>query len=137
MTNLADIGVNVTSFSLANSGSDSYYEYEIQMLIGKDNWRIYRRYNRFREMHKELRRKIPEMRKINFPPKKVFVKSEKVLEQRRKQLEVYLQNVLEIFIKTPWCPLHPCQNKDLNMKLLCDFEPFFKRGLFEGSSNMK
>jgi hypothetical protein len=28
------------------------------------------------------------MRRIQFPPKKIFTKSEKVLEQRRKQLEV-------------------------------------------------
>ena len=30
-----------------------------------------------------------QMRKIQFPPKKIFTKSEKVLEQRRKQLEVW------------------------------------------------
>jgi len=30
------------------------------MLIGKDNWTVYRRYSKFREMHKELRRRIPE-----------------------------------------------------------------------------
>ena len=29
-----------------------------------------------------------QMRRIQFPPKKIFTKSEKVLEQRRKQLEV-------------------------------------------------
>ncbi|CAC5363870.1 KIF16B [Mytilus coruscus] len=60
LTNVSGIGVNVSSFSLRNCGSDSFYEFEVQLVIGKDNWTVYRRYSKFREMHKELRQRIPE-----------------------------------------------------------------------------
>ncbi|XP_052103586.1 kinesin-like protein KIF16B [Mytilus californianus] len=63
LTNVSGIGVNVSSFSLRNRGSDSFYEFEVQLVIGKDNWTVYRRYSKFREMHKELRQRIPKATK--------------------------------------------------------------------------
>ena len=40
------------------------------------------------------------MRRIQFPPKKIFTKSEKVLEQRRKQLEVISSQMVPKKIKS-------------------------------------
>jgi hypothetical protein len=34
-------------------------------------------------------------------------------------------------MRTPGCPLHPSKNLYLSKQILCGFEPFFKRGIFE------
>ena len=45
--------------------------------------------------------------------------------------QVYLKKALSIFMRTPGCPLHPSKNLYLNKQILCEFERFFKRGIFE------
>lgn len=46
-------------------------------------------------------------------------------------LQVYLRGLLSIFLQAPSCDLHPSKCKHLTKQDLCDYEPFFKRGLFE------
>ncbi|KAK3093196.1 hypothetical protein FSP39_012500 [Pinctada imbricata] len=125
------LGVSIPSFRLQGYGSDAHYEYEVKMAVGEDAWTIFRRYSRFRQMHQELKKKMPEVSALVFPPRKLFSRSEKVVVERRRQLELYLKNLLAIFLRCPQCPLHPSQNKYLSKQVLCDFETFFKRGLFE------
>ncbi|KAJ8308447.1 hypothetical protein KUTeg_013321 [Tegillarca granosa] len=227
------IRLSIPAYRSQGHGSDSHFEYEIKMAIGDDQWTVFRRYSRFRKMHQDLKRKIPEVGALVFPPRKLFSRTERVVSERRKQLEVlgfvffewsilevlsditftitmhlkitlfiiikepdkdlfiyvftmdtminqnyyiisgcfpyfknmvdiclkgstdlklnicihvimvkahklkhlYLRHLIEIFIQTPTCPLHPSQNKYLTKQLLCDFEPFFKLGLFETSKH--
>lgn len=46
-------------------------------------------------------------------------------------LQVYLRGLLSIFLQASSCDLHPSKCKHLTKQDLCDYEPFFKRGLFE------
>lgn len=115
------------------------------------------------------------MSHLTFPPRKLlFSRSDKVVAERRKLLEVlvnfvhvystlmllfalhnlsvnlraqretlfntfsifsilqvYLRGLLSIFLQASSCDLHPSKCKHLTKQDLCDYEPFFKRGLFE------
>ena len=58
-------------------------------MAGEDIWSIYRRYSRFRELHQDLKGKFPQISALEFPPKKILGnRSEKVVAERRKLLEV-------------------------------------------------
>ncbi|OWF53130.1 kinesin-like protein KIF16B isoform X2 [Mizuhopecten yessoensis] len=127
--------VTIPTYRLQGYGSDHHYEYEVKVIIGDDSWTIYRRYSRFRQVHQDWKRKIPEINSLVFPPKKLFSRSEKVVAERQKQLELYMQNFLSICQRTPSCSLHSSNNKYLTKQVLCDFETFFKRGLFEVSKH--
>ncbi|XP_033734279.1 kinesin-like protein KIF16B isoform X1 [Pecten maximus] len=127
--------VTIPSYRLQGYGSDHHYEYEVKIMIGEDSWTVYRRYSRFRLLHQDWKRKIPEINSLVFPPKKLFSRSEKVVAERQKQLELYMQNFLSICQRTPSCSLHSSNNKYLTKQVLCEFETFFKRGLFEVSKH--
>lgn len=123
--------ITIPTFKLQCYGSDAHYEYEIKIVIGEDIWSIYRRYSKFREFHQDLKRKIPQIGALVFPPKKFFSKNEKVAAERRTQLQFYLHSVIEICSKLPDCVLHPSCNPFLSKQVLCEFDTFFKKGLFE------
>ncbi|XP_069117380.1 kinesin-like protein KIF16B isoform X2 [Argopecten irradians] len=127
--------VTIPSYRLQGYGSDHHYEYEVKIIIGDDSWTIYRRYSKFRQLHQYWKNKIPEVNSLVFPPKKLFSRSEKVVAERQKQLELYMQNFLSICQRTPSCSLHASNNKYLTKQVLCEFETFFKRGLFEVSKH--
>ncbi|XP_063490042.1 kinesin-like protein KIF16B isoform X25 [Symphalangus syndactylus] len=62
-------------------------KYEITVL--DETWTVFRRYSRFREMHKTLKLKYAELAALEFPPKKLFGnKDERVIAERRSHLEV-------------------------------------------------
>ncbi|KAL4238780.1 Kinesin-like protein kif16b [Mactra antiquata] len=127
------INITIPSYRLQCYGSDSHYEYEVKIEVGDDIWSIIRRYSKFREFHQEIKFKIPEINALVFPPKKLFSKTEKVASERRHQLEFYMRSVIEICSKIPTCSLHSTQNQFLSKQVLCDFNPFFKKGLFENT----
>ncbi|XP_052767507.1 kinesin-like protein KIF16B isoform X2 [Mya arenaria] len=127
------IHISIPSYRIQAYGSDSHYEYEVKIVIGDDVWSIQRRYSKFREFHMALKSKIPELNALVFPPKKLFSKTDKVAAERREQLEFYMRSVLEICMKIPSCPLHLSQNAFLSKQVICDFDPFFRKGLFETS----
>ncbi|XP_045187061.2 kinesin-like protein KIF16B isoform X2 [Mercenaria mercenaria] len=125
--------ITIPMYRLQCYGSDSHYEYEVKIVIGDDVWSVMRRYSKFREFHMDIKSKIPEINALVFPPKKLFSKTEKVAAERRSQLEFYVNSVIEICSKIPSCCLHSSKNEFLSKQVLCDFNPFFKKGLFENS----
>nr|XP_022333940.1 kinesin-like protein KIF16B isoform X3 [Crassostrea virginica] len=126
------VRIGIPTFRLHGYGSDTHFEYEVKIAVGEEVWSIYRRYSRFRQLHQDMKKKFPEVTQFTFPPRKLlFSRSDKVVAERRKLLEAYLRNLLSIFLKTADCPLHPSQCKQLTKQDLCEYEPFFKRGLFE------
>lgn len=126
------IRIGIPTYRLHGYGSDAHFEYEVKIAIGEDVWSIYRRYSKFRQLHQDMKKKFPEVSHLTFPPRKLlFSRSDKVVAERRKLLEVYLRGLLSIFLQAPSCDLHPAKCKHLTKQDLCDYEPFFKRGLFE------
>ncbi|XP_061173499.1 kinesin-like protein KIF16B [Saccostrea echinata] len=126
------IRISIPTYRLHGYGSDTHYEYEVKIAVDEDVWSIYRRYSRFRQLHQDMKKKFPEVSQLAFPPRKIlFSRSDKVVAERRKLLELYLRGLISIFLKTPSCPLHSSLCKQPTKQDLCEYEPFFKRGLFE------
>ncbi|CAH1792419.1 unnamed protein product [Owenia fusiformis] len=128
--------IDIPSFTMRGYGIDAHYEYEVKVNVLGDSWSVYRRYSRFRELHNTLQHEYIEVGALAFPPKRWFGnRSEKVLSERRVQLENYLRNVIEICRKLPNCPLHATKNKHINKQVLLEFSTFFKKGVFESTKH--
>lgn len=126
------LGVSVPAFVLRGYGGDSHYEYEVKISLLGETWIVFRRYRRFREMQQYMKAKYPATSKIPFPPKRFFGnKSEKVVAQRRKQLEDYLRRLFELCRSIPGCPLHVSNSALFSKQCLWEFSNFFKKGIFE------
>ncbi|XP_078227542.1 kinesin-like protein KIF16B isoform X26 [Callithrix jacchus] len=110
-------------------------KYEITVL--DETWTVFRRYSRFREMHKTLKLKYAELAALEFPPKKLFGnKDERVVAERRSRLEKYLRDFFSMMLQSATSPLHI--NKvglTLSKHTICEFSPFFKKGVFDYSSH--
>ncbi|XP_063490037.1 kinesin-like protein KIF16B isoform X20 [Symphalangus syndactylus] len=80
-------------------------KYEITVL--DETWTVFRRYSRFREMHKTLKLKYAELAALEFPPKKLFGnKDERVIAERRSHLEKYLRDFFSVMLQSATSPLH-------------------------------
>ncbi|XP_067900403.1 kinesin-like protein KIF16B isoform X1 [Heterodontus francisci] len=136
--NLKDpIKISIPRFVLRGQGKDEHYEYEVKVTILDDTWTVFRRYSRFRELHKTMKVKYPEIGGLEFPPKKLFGnRDERVIAERRYHLERYLRNFLNLMLQSPASPINP-YNKDftLSKHTLCEFTPFFRKGVFDFSSH--
>ncbi|KAM6272592.1 kinesin-like protein KIF16B isoform 4-T4 [Spheniscus humboldti] len=110
-------------------------KYEITVL--DETWTVFRRYSRFREMHKTLKLKYPELATLEFPPKKLFGnKDERVIAERRSHLEKYLRSFFSAMLKSPSSPLHIDKvGLTLSKHTICEFSPFFRKGVFDYSSH--
>ncbi|XP_067119902.1 kinesin-like protein KIF16B [Centruroides vittatus] len=129
------IKFSIPSYTMRGSGSGAHYEYEVKIYVNADTWTIYRRYKRFRELHHYMRLKYGDKVELPyFPPRKIFgSKSERVVEERRNHLEVYLNKLILICMQVEGCPLHTRQN--LCKQDIYDFAPFFHKGCFETSKH--
>lgn len=106
-----------------------------QINVNGDKWTIYRRYKRFRELHHYIKRKYGQKVQIPyFPPRKWFNnKSERVVEGRRKTLERYLQDLVQVCQTVNTCPLNykAFGSEELTKECLLEFSQFFHKGCFE------
>lgn len=66
-------------------------------LQGGLQWIIYKRYSDFRELHDRLKRTNSPVKNLYFPKRHMFRnRNQSVIEQRRSELEKYINEVLEI-----------------------------------------
>ncbi|GAB1601251.1 kinesin-like protein KIF16B isoform X1 [Argonauta hians] len=129
------IQIYIPTYLYRGHGSDTHYEYEVKIFVKDESWSVFRRYSRFRQLHTDMKIKYAEVASLIFPPKKLFSRSEKVVSERRYQLEFYLRSLLEVLMKIPSCPINPSNNKFLSKQTLCDFDTFYKKGLFEATKH--
>ncbi|XP_038872264.1 kinesin-like protein KIF16B [Salvelinus namaycush] len=114
-------------------------KYEITVM--DETWTVFRRYSRFREMHKTLKMKYPELAALEFPPKKLFGnRDERMVAERQSHLEKYLKNFFRVMMSpTSGSPLRTDSDSEGGLQLskytICDFSPFFKKGVFDYSSH--
>ncbi|XP_036605155.1 kinesin-like protein KIF16B isoform X2 [Trichosurus vulpecula] len=131
------IKISIPRYVLCGQGKDEHYEFEIKITVLDETWTVFRRYSRFREMHKTLKLKYPELATLEFPPKKLFGnKDERVIAERRSHLEQYLRNFFNVMLQSATSPLQ--LNKvglTLSKHTVCEFSPFFKKGVFDYSSH--
>ncbi|XP_043219855.1 kinesin-like protein Klp98A [Amphibalanus amphitrite] len=122
--------VTVPRYVLRGAGRDAHFEYEIRLCAGGERYTLYRRFQRFRELHRYVAQRYGEQATaaVRLPPAKLFGRtSETLANERRGQLEEYLRRLLEKCSGLPSCPLHP----GVTRRTLADFAPFFQRGVFE------
>ncbi|CAC5367065.1 KIF16B [Mytilus coruscus] len=119
MGDIPALSITIPAFRLQGYGSDEHYAYEVQIARSTSG------------MEEAL---LTDWRPC-FSTKKTVQKTKKIAMDRQQQLEVYLKNALTILMRTPDCPLHPSKNLYLSKQILCDFDPFFKRGIFETSKH--
>ncbi|XP_040214465.1 sorting nexin-29 [Rana temporaria] len=115
------VNVWIPSVFLRGKSTHAFHVYQIYIRIKDDEWNIYKRYAEFRSLHHKLLSKYPYVKTFYFPPKKAIGnKDAKFVEERRKQLQVYLRNVMNKVIQTlPDFVAKP--NKDR----LTEIMPFF------------
>ncbi|XP_009872194.1 PREDICTED: kinesin-like protein KIF16B [Apaloderma vittatum] len=131
------IKISIPRYVLCGQGKDEHYEFEIKITVLDETWTVFRRYSRFREMHKTLKLKYPELATLEFPPKKLFGnKDERVIAERRSHLEKYLRSFFSAMLKSPSSPLHLDKvGLTLSKHTICEFSPFFRKGVFDYSSH--
>nr|XP_010590109.1 kinesin-like protein KIF16B [Loxodonta africana] len=131
------IKISIPRYVLCGQGKDEHFEFEVKITVLDETWTVFRRYSRFREMHKTLKLKYAELAALEFPPKKLFGnKDERVIAERRSHLEKYLRNFFSVMLQSATSPLHI--NKvglTLSKHTICEFSPFFKKGVFDYSSH--
>ncbi|XP_004687213.1 PREDICTED: kinesin-like protein KIF16B isoform X2 [Condylura cristata] len=131
------IKISIPRYVLCGQGKDEHFEFEVKITVLDETWTVFRRYSRFREMHKTLKLKYAELASLEFPPKKLFGnKDERVIAERRSHLEKYLKDFFSVMLQSVTSPLHI--NKvglTLSKHTICEFSPFFKKGVFDYSSH--
>ncbi|XP_015149789.2 sorting nexin-29 isoform X5 [Gallus gallus] len=101
ISNRALINVWIPSVFLRGKAANAFHVYQVYIRIKDDEWNVYRRYAEFRSLHHKLQNKYQQVRTFNFPPKKAIGnKDAKFVEERRKQLQNYLRNVMNKVIQT-------------------------------------
>ncbi|NXA52035.1 KI16B protein, partial [Nothocercus julius] len=131
------IKISIPRYVLCGQGKDEHYEFEIKITVLDETWTVFRRYSRFREMHKTLKLKYPELATLEFPPKKLFGnKDERVIAERRSHLEKYLRSFFSAMLSSPASPLHLDKvGLTLSKHTVCEFCSFFRKGVFDYSSH--
>ncbi|XP_041789230.1 kinesin-like protein KIF16B isoform X2 [Chelmon rostratus] len=132
------VKISIPRYVLRGQGKDEHFEFEVKITVMDDVWTVFRRYSRFREMHKSLKLKYPELAALEFPPKKLFGnRDERMVAERRNHLERYLRNLFRVMLSSTGSPLRADADGGfrLTKHAICEFSPFFKKGVFEYSSH--
>ncbi|KAL6481848.1 hypothetical protein MHYP_G00099280 [Metynnis hypsauchen] len=132
------VRITIPRYVLRGQGKDEHYEFEVKITVLDETWTVFRRYSRFREMHKSLKMKYPELAALEFPPKKLFGnRDERMVAERRNHLERYLRNFFHVMLSSS--SSSPLRADDSGMHLskhaICNISPFFKKGVFDYSSH--
>ena len=75
---IPSLSMTIPTYRLQGYGSDTHYEFEVQIAIGEEKWGIFRRYSRFRELHQDWKKKYLKIGGLVFPSRKLFNTSENV-----------------------------------------------------------
>ncbi|EDW60886.1 nischarin [Drosophila virilis] len=87
--------VTIPKYVVESSAGITYYD--IKVRIGTVEWFVERRYRDFAQLHDKLVEEVSISKKLLPPKKLVGNKQPAFLEQRREQLETYLQELLIYF----------------------------------------
>ncbi|XP_016124809.1 kinesin-like protein KIF16B isoform X2 [Sinocyclocheilus grahami] len=132
------VKISIPRYVLCGQGKDEHFEFEVKITVLDETWTVFRRYSRFREMHKSLKLKYPKLAALDFPPKKIFGnRDERMVAERRNQLEQYLRNFFHVMMSSS--SSSPLRTDEFGLHLskhaVCSISPFFKKGVFDYSSH--
>ncbi|XP_070617222.1 sorting nexin-29 [Erythrolamprus reginae] len=126
ISNRALINVWIPSVFLRGKAANAFHVYQLYIRIKDDEWNVYRRYTEFRGLHHKLQTRYHQVRSFSFPPKKAIGnKDAKFVEERRKQLQSYLRNVMNKVIQAlPEFAANPKKETLIHlMPFFVDFQP--------------
>lgn len=132
------VKISIPRYVLRGQGKDEHFQFEVKITVGDEMWAVFRRYTRFREMHKSLKLKYPELAALEFPPKKLFGnRDERMVAERRNHLERYLRSLFRVMLSSCGSPLRADADGHFHLSkhAIGEFYPFFKKGVFEHSSH--
>uniref|UniRef100_A0A8C9ZWU3 Kinesin-like protein KIF16B n=1 Tax=Sander lucioperca TaxID=283035 RepID=A0A8C9ZWU3_SANLU len=132
------VKISIPRYVLRGQGKDEHFEFEVKITVMDEMWTVFRRYSRFLEMHKSLKLKYPELAALEFPPKKLFGnRDERMVAERRNQLERYLRNLFRVMLSSSSSPLRADADGGFHLTkhAICEFSSFFKKGVFDYSSH--
>ncbi|XP_011503614.1 PREDICTED: kinesin-like protein KIF16B [Ceratosolen solmsi marchali] len=134
---IINVIISVPSYVIRGAGTSSHYEYEVRVIATDDCWTLLRRYRRFRELYVMMRQTYgTKVSSIRFPPRQMFARYEVIARQRRKRLEEYLRQLIQMCSELPNCQsLHKFKGNlnNIDKQSLLEFSSFFRRGTFESS----
>uniref|UniRef100_UPI00358FFF93 kinesin-like protein KIF16B n=1 Tax=Myxine glutinosa TaxID=7769 RepID=UPI00358FFF93 len=136
-TMIDPIKVSIPRYMLRGQGRDTHYEFEVKMTVLHETWTVFRRYSRFRDLHKLMKERYLEVSALKFPPRSFFAKwDERFVSERRGHLEAYLQNFVKLMLNIPASPLNLKNvGLDLCKHTVCETVSFFRKGVFDSSSH--
>ncbi|QQP48928.1 Uncharacterized protein FKW44_009405 [Caligus rogercresseyi] len=80
--------------------SSKHHVYQVYLRIRDEEWNVYRRYSEFHALNKHLKKAESTVGSFDFPPKKSLGhRTDKVVEDRRARLQVYLRRVIHLMLK--------------------------------------
>ncbi|KAJ8002181.1 hypothetical protein DPEC_G00177160 [Dallia pectoralis] len=135
------VKISIPRYVLRGQGKDEHFEFEVKISVIDETWTIFRRYSRFRELHKTLKIKYPELAGLEFPPKKLFGnRDERMVAERQSHLEKYLKHFFRVMMSpSSGSPLSADSDSEGSLHLskhtICEFSSFFKKGVFDYSSH--
>ena len=89
---------NIPMFLHTHNSLLQFFNSFLQISVGDDCWSVYRRYRRFRELHRNMLEEYSIVSNIEFPSRRYFGnKADRFVRVRRSQLEV---SVFELHIHT-------------------------------------
>lgn len=80
---------------------NEFFTYAIELKVGDDYWTIFRRFSQIREEHKRMLKCSTwrnEAKKLTFPTRAVFNKSDEFQIRRQRALEIYLKSLIGMTI---------------------------------------
>uniref|UniRef100_A0A2K6SL37 Kinesin-like protein KIF16B n=1 Tax=Saimiri boliviensis boliviensis TaxID=39432 RepID=A0A2K6SL37_SAIBB len=132
------IKISIPRYVLCGQGKDAHFEFEVKVSNG--GWRLCSTFSYFQKgmkLHVNILFLKYWLAALEFPPKKLFGnKDERVVAERRSRLEKYLRDFFSMMLQSATSPLHI--NKvglTLSKHTICEFSPFFKKGVFDYSSH--
>ncbi|XP_046649805.1 sorting nexin-29-like [Daphnia pulicaria] len=98
------IHVWIPSTFLVQGTVDSHHVYQVYIRMGDTEWTIFKRYSQMYKFRKEMSKRYPFTAEIHFPPKKKFgYREEKTVEDRRKKLQEFLRQFLNLWMRHETC----------------------------------
>merc|ERR1719295_715383 len=122
-----DTSVSIPSFVMTGNGGESHVDYVINVRTGGDGatWKIRRRFRQFRELHMAMSNRYGHVvSTIPFPARRLFGnKDAKVAQERRLQLQRYLNLLIQSCSELHRCPLYKTPSREALIK----FAGFFQQ----------
>uniref|UniRef100_A0A8C0R929 Kinesin family member 16B n=1 Tax=Canis lupus dingo TaxID=286419 RepID=A0A8C0R929_CANLU len=128
------IKISIPRYVLCGQGKDEHFEFEVKITVLDETWTVFRRYSRFREMHKTLKLKYAE---VKIPHSPLLDPTQHLTMLCLLSLpQKYLRDFFSVMLQSATSPLHIDKvGLTLSKHTICEFSPFFKKGVFDYSSH--